>query len=255
MSGLKDRIKKTKIPHNSIAIWWLAQAGFAMKTERDTVIYIDPYLSDAVERLHGFKRLSLSPIKAEEVEADFVITTHEHADHLDPDVIPVIAKNTRATFIGPQSCVKQFEDMGIKSERIIKLTVGETITEEDFSATGIYADHGKLSPDAIGVLLDFGKITIYCCGDTALRPEKMEYVKKRQPDVIIPPINGRFGNINEKEAVSLAKLVKAKLVIPSHFGMFAEHNGDPFIFMENAKKEKVPFRLLSVGETFIYLQS
>ena len=54
------------------------------------------YLSDAVERLHGFKRLSLAPIAAEEVRADLVVLTHEHADHLDPDAVPVIARSNPA---------------------------------------------------------------------------------------------------------------------------------------------------------------
>lgn len=252
MSGLRERIKKTEVPQNNIAIWWLAQAGFAIKTDRGKIIYIDPYLSDAAERVHGLKRLSLAPIKAEEVETDIVITTHEHTDHLDPDSIPIIAKNTNAKFIGPRSCVEKFKRFKIESECIIKLSINETVTEGGISITGLYADHGRLSPDALGVLFDFGKIKIYHCGDTAYRPERMGYIRNMQPDVMIPPINGRFGNMDEKEAVNLTKFVGAKLVIPSHFWMFAEHNGDPFIFMENAKKEKAPFRLLSVGETFIY---
>lgn len=252
MSNLKEIIKKTEVPRNNIAIWWLAQAGFAIKTDRGKVIYIDPYLSDAVERLFGFKRLSLSPIKAEEVETDLVICTHGHADHLDPDAIPIIAKSLKTKFIGPKSCVQEFRKINIASERIIELAVGKTVEIKGGSITGMYADHGKLAPDAIGVLFNFGKIRVYYCGDTAYRPEHMGYVKSKKPDIIIPPINGQFGNLNEKEAVLLAKFVGARLIIPSHFWMFAEHNGNPARFMEIAKEESLPRRLLTPGETFIY---
>ena len=81
------------VPGGSLALWWLGQAGFAFKTAAGRIVYLDPYLSDAVERLHGFKRLSLPPLAAEEVRADLVVLTHEHADHLDPDALPIIARN------------------------------------------------------------------------------------------------------------------------------------------------------------------
>ena len=249
-SNLKDKIKRTVASKNNIAMWWLGQAGFVVKTDGGKVIYIDPYLSEAVERLCGFKRLSLSPIKAEEVEADFLICTHEHPDHLDPDALPIIAENTNAKFIGPLSCIMKFKELGISPERLIKLEEGQTITEDGFSVTGVYADHGEQSPDALGILIDFGRVTVYHCGDTAYRPERMGCVKGKQPEVLISPINGQFGNLDEEEAVLLAKYVEARLVIPSHFWMFAEHNGNPGRFLEIAGREGIPVRLLSPGEKF-----
>ena len=251
-SNLKDKIKKTVIPQNNIALWWLGQAGFAIKTDRGKVIYIDPYLSNAAERLVGFKRLSLSPIKAEEVETDFVICTHEHPDHLDPDAIPIIAKSSKVRFIGPGSCVREFRKIGIVRKRIIELAEEKTVEIKGLSITGVYADHGQLSPYALGILLNFGKVIVYHCGDTAYQPERMSYVKSKKPDIIIPPINGQFGNLDEKEAALLCKCVGAKLAIPSHFWMFAEHNGNPAHFMEMAKKQRVRAKLLSPGETFLY---
>ena len=67
MSRLSEEIVSSQVAPSSILMWWLGQAGFAFKTPRGKIVYPDPYLSDAVERLHGFKRLSLAPIAAEEV--------------------------------------------------------------------------------------------------------------------------------------------------------------------------------------------
>src|SRR5271157_6492576 len=107
MRRLSDEILAAEIPAASIRMWWLGRSGFAFKTPRGKIIYADPYLSDAVERLHGFKRLSLAPIAAEEVQADLVVMTHEHADHLDPDAIPVIARlNPRCRFAAPVGCLE-----------------------------------------------------------------------------------------------------------------------------------------------------
>ncbi len=85
MSKLSVEISKAKVPDGSVRLWWLGQAGFAFKTALNNVVYVDPYLSDAVERLHGFKRLSLPPISPEDARADLVVISHEHTDHLDPD--------------------------------------------------------------------------------------------------------------------------------------------------------------------------
>ena len=92
-----------EVPGGSLGLWWLGQAGFVFKNPGGKTVYIDPYLSDAVERLFGFKRLSAPPIAADEVRADLVALTHEHADHLDPDSVPIIAKNNpKCRFAAPK---------------------------------------------------------------------------------------------------------------------------------------------------------
>ena len=114
MESLSREIPTTAVPEASLRLWWLGQAGFAFKTPAGRIVYADPYLSDAVERLHGFKRLSLAPIAAEEVCADLVLLTHEHADHLDPDAIPIIAgRNPQCRFAGPAGCTEGLERAGV----------------------------------------------------------------------------------------------------------------------------------------------
>jgi L-ascorbate 6-phosphate lactonase len=91
MENLARRIDKDRIEPECLGIYWLAQAGFAFKTSAGKIVYIDPYLSDLVERVAGFKRMMPCPITAEEVVADLVVCTHEHPDHLDTDALPIIA--------------------------------------------------------------------------------------------------------------------------------------------------------------------
>jgi L-ascorbate 6-phosphate lactonase len=73
-------------------------------------------------------------------------------------------------------------------------------------------------------------------------------------DVIMPPINGAFGNLDGVEAAKLANDAGAKVAIPCHFWMFVEHNGDPAQFMEACKEyaPDVQPRLMSQGELFLY---
>ena len=71
---------------------------------------------------------------------------------------------------------------------------------------------------------DRGKKRIYAVGDSAYR-DALIHEKTIGADLVILPINGAFGNLNETEAAFLAKNLQAGTVIPSHFWNFAEHGG------------------------------
>ena len=124
-------MSKSAIPPTAIGIrlTWLGQAGFCFTTDAGKQVYLDPYLSDVCERLFGFKRLSLPAMRAEDVRADWVILTHEHADHLDPDAIPVIARNNPGCrFAGPAGCIDGLAAAGVAAERRVLQSVPGTGT-------------------------------------------------------------------------------------------------------------------------------
>ncbi len=256
MINLKVTIEKTEISRGSLGIFWLGQAGFAFKTSAGKIIYLDPYLSDAAERLHGFKRIMPSPIAPKDVIADLVISTHEHVDHFDIDAIPEIAQKNRPVFAGPIECVHICQKMNISNERIFFLNKETDLDFGSFQVFGVPAFHGELAPDAIGVILDFDGIRVYHTGDTAYYPEQMQKAIELKPDILIPPINGKFGNLNADEAARLAHDVRAKIVIPSHFWMFIEHNGDPGAFVEACRKyaPEVQPLVMSQGERYIHVK-
>ena len=235
MPNLAEKITLSKVAPNHLAIYWLCQAGFAFKTSSDEVIYIDPYFSDLVERLVGFKRMMNCPVLAEEANANLIVCTHEHPDHMDTDALPALASNLRTHFAGPIECVKEFKNLGISSERCHLLEEGSSCVLGTTRVEAVYADHGESSPDALGIVLNFGGISVYHTGDTAYRPQQFIPAAEMRPDILIPCINGRFGNMDAHEAALLTKLVNPHMVIPSHFWMFVEQNGDPASFLEECK--------------------
>jgi L-ascorbate 6-phosphate lactonase len=74
------------------------------------------------------------------------------------------------------------------------------------------------------------------------------------PDILIPCINGRFGNLDEREAAMLTKLANPDIVIPSHFGMFVEQNGQPSLFLQYCKELAPSVRtvLMEPGEELLF---
>jgi len=254
MLDLARRILSTEVAPGSLAIFWLSQAGFVFKTPKGKIIYTDPYLSDYVERMFGFKRIMATPIEAAEVEADLVVSTHAHGDHLDLDAIPILARNPRIRFVGAPDCIPEYRKLGLPADRAMKIKVGQTLHFDGFALTGVYADHGEQTPDALGVVLDVEGIVVWQVGDTAYRPEKMQSIFAMRPDIIIPPINGAYGNLDGVEAAKLAHDAGARVAIPCHYWMFAEHNGDPAQFLAACKQHapEVQPRLMSQGELYMY---
>ena len=65
---------------------WYGHAAFSLKVD-DAHVLIDPFLNNN----------ALSPVSADEVEADYVVITHGHGDHVGDTV--EIAQRTGALVI------------------------------------------------------------------------------------------------------------------------------------------------------------
>ena len=99
MSHLATTIATREVPEGSLALYWLCQAGFAFKTSAGQIVYIDPYLSEVVERRRRLQTHDdLPDLQAEEVAADLIICTHEHLDHMDVDALPVTCREPANPF-------------------------------------------------------------------------------------------------------------------------------------------------------------
>ena len=77
-----------------MTVRWLGQSGYAIAAG-GTRLLLDPYLSDAVERVAGRPRLVPAPLRPQQVRADAVICTHDHLDHLDVDAAAAMPAGTR----------------------------------------------------------------------------------------------------------------------------------------------------------------
>ncbi|MDD2362467.1 MAG: MBL fold metallo-hydrolase [Eubacteriales bacterium] len=104
-----------------MTIRWIGQSGYRLK-DQSAEILIDPYLSDVVNKVANRPRLVLPPLLPKELQADTVVCTHDHLDHLDPDAIADMDKD-RIQFIAPSSCVSHLKELGCK--RIQVLDVGQ----------------------------------------------------------------------------------------------------------------------------------
>lgn len=231
-------------------ITFLGQAGFAIETKGGTRIAVDPYLSDCVERIDGFKRLCPKVVDPSQEVFDYVITTHWHWDHYDVDAVPQLMANGETFLLAARDCAEQAA--GIPDARKRFLDEGDSCQADGILVRAVFCDHGDAAPLAIGLVLEFDDLKVYIAGDTCLRLDKVPEIAAHGPfDVMIAPINGAFGNLSEVDAARLCQAHRPRVFIPCHYWMFAEQHGDPGL-LKSVTAELAPGQrvyLMRPGET------
>lgn len=238
-------------PNNETSLFFLGQAGFAIKNTHGETLTIDPYFSNCCERIYGYKRLMPMLVNPEEYKSDYLVITHEHEDHFDVDALPSLLKCSETQMVTARDAFLRSKKLGLPIERIKCIQEGETVRCGHFVVHAVFCDHGLSAPDAIGIILEVDGNRIYITGDTCLRVDRVEDIKRYgHVDLLICPINGRFGNMDAADAVRLCSEIRPGLTIPCHYWNFAEHGGDPgqFAAMMNDLLPSVPYRLMTMGE-------
>lgn len=219
-----------------VSIFSVGQAGFIIKNEIGKTLGIDLYLSDCVERLEdsmGYKRLIPKIISPDNVELDFLIATHPHWDHFDVDAIPAIMNRGHTRLFASYECKALVVEKQIDETRVEYVKPGDTRECGDYKLHFVNCDHGSGAPDAVGVIVETSGKRIYEAGDTCLRLDRIqEYLQFGRLDVLIAPINGAYGNMSEEECACFSEALNPLITIPCHYGMFADHGGNPGRFLE-----------------------
>lgn len=235
------------------SIFSVGQAGFIVKSNSGQLLAIDLYLSECVEKVEGnpgFKRLFPHILEPNDLNFDVVICTHPHLDHFDMDSIPEMVSSGTKLFASVD-CRQLVNQLSMESltDNITYVKPGDKAAIGDFQIMFVSCDHGTGAPDAVGVVVKVDGKVIYEAGDTCLRLDRADEIP--QPlDVLIAPINGAFGNLNEEECSVLAENLRPAVTIPCHYGMFASHHGDIGRFYDIMSEKKLPFLLMQQGEQY-----
>ncbi|MCD8357042.1 MAG: MBL fold metallo-hydrolase [Clostridia bacterium] len=251
-------------------IWYLGQCGFVFKNT--ATVYIDPVLLTEHYGADGnSNRLYPAPFAPEQVQANYVICTHNHSDHLAPNTIRGIAAgNPDTRFIVPAGCVADLQQLGIDDSRIIPINACQTLALPGISLQAVCAAHPVHQTDengnhtALCFSLQMGGIQLLHPGDTYLTDQLIaELSMLPSPQLFFPPINGSdyfrtkrncIGNLNPFEAAKLADILDADITIPTHFDMLMGNTADPIAFARTfmevnpSRKWHIP----ALGERFLY---
>ncbi|MEX1307394.1 MAG: MBL fold metallo-hydrolase [Eubacteriales bacterium] len=248
-----DEYKKASPKEDEIALIWVGQAGFIIKNANGKVMAIDLYLSDLVYKMDGNKRLMMSIIEPCDVQADVILASHSHADHLDMDSLPTMMQSG-AKLICCTDSYRVCEKEGFDMSRVQAMTVGDKTEVDGFKIEAVFCEHGDYAPEAIGFIIEVQGIKIYFAGDTSYQMNRMAEAAGQDIDLLLVPINGEYGNMNARDAAMMAEQVQAKITVPCHFGTFARHLGDPYAFDAAIEKMAPHSRayIMTQGEILYY---
>ena len=226
------------------AFWWLGQQSFILKLG-DKILYLDPFLSDLPDRL-------IPPLlnPAEISNADLILGTHDHGDHIDRPAWPDITEAApNARFVVPDLLKTDLaRDLNIDQDLFVGMDDGWQEEVQGVEITGIAAAHELLDQDKasgrypyLGYMIKANGVRIYHAGDTCLYEGLATKLKRWELDAVFLPINGRdavrlaagcIGNMTYQEAADLAGALRPGLTVPAHFGMFRSNTVDPRLFVD-----------------------
>jgi L-ascorbate metabolism protein UlaG (beta-lactamase superfamily) len=252
-------------------VWWLAQSGFLIKWQGKYLLF-DPYLSDSLslkykdtEKPHvRMSELAIDPAALQFV--DIVTSSHNHTDHLDADTLkPILRNNSDVKLVIPEAN-REFvaNRVGCQENFPTGLNEGWTIEHKGFKITGLPAAHNTVERDEkgqckfMGFVVQLGKYAVYHSGDTLWFDGLDKLLKPFAIDIAFLPINGNkperkvAGNLNAEEAALLGKAMDARLVIPHHYHLFHFNTEDPMLFEKHCREHSVKYKVLRIGEGFIY---
>jgi L-ascorbate metabolism protein UlaG (beta-lactamase superfamily) len=201
--------------YNKIGITWTGHAGFKI-LHGNKKMYIDPYkLSNKYENIF---------------DADIVLITHNHFDHLSIEDLKNII-NERTVIVSAQECLSQLKSLKVKdligidprnSEKIDDLVV------EAVPAYNVNKDFHPKDDKKIGFIIKFGNDRIYHTGDSDIIPE----MKDTNPTIVLIPVSGTYVMTAEEASKAVNELINPKIAIPMHYGTIVGNKEDAIRFSE-----------------------
>ncbi len=222
-------------------VTWLGHAALSLESGGYNLL-VDPFLSDN----------PAATVRPEEVQADFILLSHGHGDHLGDTV--AIAKRTGATVITNAELSDWIANQGVKSHGqhlgggyhhpfgYLKLTM---------------AIHGSGLPDGsyggnpAGFLLttsDNKKIYMAC--DTGLFGD-MRLIGEEGIDLAVLPIGDNY-TMGPDDALRAVKFLEPKHIIPIHYNTYDVIAQDPAEWAKRVESEtEAKVHVIDPGESLI----
>ncbi len=194
-----------------LRITFLGHAGFRIEGSR--IIYIDPF------------RLK----EPQPPQADIVLITHPHFDHLSPpDIKKIVRQRQESQIVLPESVDEELPAQihRIKPGAELELNGVKIKAVPAYNKTTQF--HLK-EAHWVGYLFTLDDVTFYHAGDTDFVPE----LEKVRADVAFVPVGGTY-TMGAQDAAKFVSAINPRIAIPMHYGTLVSSLNDALQFKRYA---------------------
>ena len=246
---------------DGLAIWYLGCNGFVLKADDGTTLFVDPYLGtgDPPRTV----RMIPVPFDPTDVrEADAVLATHEHSDHVHgPSQAPLLA-GTGADYVGPDDSLAVAESEGWTDDWAVDDAQFREVSEGDTFEVGSLRIHVETAndPDAthpVSYVFEHDAGTFFHGGDA--RPGDPFVAVGEAYDIDLGVLAfGSDGQIldkqtrepkytkwysDENEIAEAARQLELDRLVPTHWDMWKGLTADPTALHDHVRSHAYPRRL------------
>jgi len=199
---------------------YFSHSAFQITTESCKIILIDPFITGN----------PTATLKSEDVNADYIILTHAHGDHIG-DAFE-IAKRCDSLIIAVNELANYAISKGLKAHN---MHIGGSYNFDFGKVKFTIAHHGSLTPDGhyggepAGVIVTADGKSIYHTGDTGLFYDMKLIGEMDKINYMLLPIGDNF-TMGIADAVKAVELTNPDYAIPMHYNTFPVIEADPIVF-------------------------
>lgn len=225
------------------SITWHGHANFQIAGP-DCNILIDPFFTGNPSAQTSWKAVPAP---------DLVLVTHLHGDHAG-DAAAICAAHSGAMLGAVVGVAGVLQEQGVPQEQIINgvgFNIGGTVMVKKTAVTMTQAFHTSEAGAPVGYIITLPDgYTIYHAGDTGIFSSMELWGELYSIDLALLPAGGVF-TMDFRQAALAARLLRAKAVVPMHWGTFpvlAQDMGD-FAKELAAKAPDCHFVSMTPGQT------
>ncbi|MDX1663541.1 MAG: metal-dependent hydrolase [Candidatus Promineifilaceae bacterium] len=213
----------------AIKVTWHGHATFSLNIA-GTHVVVDPFFAP---------NSPVAQVEANDVEADFILQTHGHGDHISDTV--ELAKRTGAQVIGIFEICNWLNGKGHDNTHPLNIgggydfDFGRVDMTPALHSSGL--PDGSYGGDPAGYVVTAGGKRIYIAGDTALFSDMALIGRAAELDLAIVPIGDNFTMGPRDAHLAVVDYLKPRVVIPCHYNTWPLIEQDAQAWAEGIKSE------------------
>ncbi len=225
-----------------LQLTWFGHACWQLRTSQHTIL-LDPFLSGS----------PVAPVGPDDVEADFILVSHGHGDHVGDAA--QIARRTGAQVVAIFEVAEW-----LRTQHHVASTLGMNLggsVQLPFGRLKMtLALHSSVLPDGAnggnpcGFLLEVEGRRVYFACDTGLFGD-MRLIGRGGLEAAVLPIGDLF-TMGPDDALEAVRLLEPRRVIPSHYNTWPPIAQDAAAWADRVRCETSASPIVpSIGEPFL----